>query len=183
MKPSSRRAASFEYSGSSAISEAAVWMESRSSSFVVAPLYKPPIVLLATRMASTDCSPAQQRLTARTILFTSAGSRFPFRFRTCICEEFPDEGNASTESGTAARTGVAMDAFSPTREEGQMKWEWSLKTEDTSSSPTSPRRLARYSRRVWRGYWQVFGLAGGPFVRTASLLTHLPGFGENQWCL
>src|SRR5215467_2759139 len=35
-----------------------------------------------------------------------------------------------------------------------------LKTEDTSSSPTSPRRLARYSRRVWRGYWQVFGLAG-----------------------
>jgi hypothetical protein len=31
---------------------------------------------------------------------------------------------------------------------------------NTSSSPTSPRRLARFSRRVWRGYWQVFGLAG-----------------------
>jgi hypothetical protein len=31
---------------------------------------------------------------------------------------------------------------------------------DTGSSPTSPRRLARFSRRVWRGYWQVFGLAG-----------------------
>jgi hypothetical protein len=28
------------------------------------------------------------------------------------------------------------------------------------SSPTPPRRLARFSRRVWRGYWQVFGLAG-----------------------
>jgi hypothetical protein len=33
---------------------------------------------------------------------------------------------------------------------------------DASSSPTSPRRLARFSRRVWRGYWQVFGLAGVP---------------------
>jgi hypothetical protein len=38
-----------------------------------------------------------------------------------------------------------------------MKWE---SLEDTTSSPTSPRRLARDSRRVWRGYWQVFGLAG-----------------------
>jgi len=37
-----------------------------------------------------------------------------------------------------------------------MKWE----SKDASSSPTSPRRLARFSRRVWRGYWQVFGLAG-----------------------
>ncbi len=34
---SNSRAASFEYSGSSAISEAAVWMEMESSSRVVAP--------------------------------------------------------------------------------------------------------------------------------------------------
>src|SRR5215469_9256500 len=160
MKPFSRRAASFEYSGSSAMSEAAVWIESRSSSLVVAPLYRPPIVLLATRMASTDCSPLQQRSTARTILLTSAGSRFPFRFRTCICEEFPAKGNATTESVTVERTGVAMDAFSANHEERTMKWESPLKAEDTSSSPTSPRRLAQYARRVWRGYWQVFGLAG-----------------------
>ena len=38
-----------------------------------------------------------------------------------------------------------------------MKWETS---KDASSSPTSPRRLAQFSRRVWHGYWQVFGLAG-----------------------
>jgi hypothetical protein len=34
------------------------------------------------------------------------------------------------------------------------------KPKDASSSPTSPRRLARFARRVWRGYWQVFGLTG-----------------------
>jgi hypothetical protein len=33
---------------------------------------------------------------------------------------------------------------------------------------TSPRRLARFSRRVWRGYWQVFGLAGVPDQRDRS---------------
>ena len=40
----------------------------------------------------------------------------------------------------------------------EMKWE--CVERHTRSSPTSPRRLARFSRRVWRGYWQVFGLAG-----------------------
>jgi hypothetical protein len=64
-----------------------------------------------------------------------------------------------------------------------MKWEWSVKTEGTSSSTTSPRRLARYSRRVWRGYWQVFGLTGMAIAKVALLLTHLPDFGESQWYL
>jgi hypothetical protein len=59
-----------------------------------------------------------------------------------------------------------------------MKWESSRETEDTTSSPTSPRRLARYARRVWRGYWQVFGLAGMAIRRMAFLLTHLPSFRE-----
>jgi hypothetical protein len=49
-----------------------------------------------------------------------------------------------------------MDTFSAAQKGTEMKWE----SKDASSSPTSPRRLARFSRRVWRGYWQVFGLAG-----------------------
>jgi hypothetical protein len=53
-----------------------------SSSFVVAPSYKPPMVLVATRSASTCPRPAQQRPTARTILLTSTGSSAPLRLRT-----------------------------------------------------------------------------------------------------
>src|SRR5262245_48167373 len=123
MKPSSRRAASFEYSGSSAISEAAVWMESRSSSLVVAPLYRPPMVLLATRIALTESSPAQQRSTARTILLTSAGSSAPLRLRTCICDALCcDEETGNATAGCAVevstRTGVAMTMPFPPKRDG-----------------------------------------------------------------
>ena len=51
MVASSRRAARREYSGSSAMREAAVWIEMESSSRVEAPSKRPPMVLLATRMA------------------------------------------------------------------------------------------------------------------------------------
>src|ERR1700685_539977 len=108
--PSSRRAASREYSGSSEIRAAAVWMESRSSSLVVAPLNKPPMVLLATRIGSTLSSPAQQRSTARTILLTSAFSREPLRLRTCITEFFEGEGNDEAESANDVCTGAGAVA-------------------------------------------------------------------------
>jgi hypothetical protein len=64
-----------------------------------------------------------------------------------------------------------------------MKWEWSLTTGDTSSSTTSPRRLARYSRRVWRGYWQVFGLAGMAIRKNGISTNPSSRFLENQWFL
>src|SRR5690606_36118677 len=51
-------------------------------SLVVAPSYRPLIVLVATRNASTSSRPTQQRLTARTILLTSTGSRCPLRLVT-----------------------------------------------------------------------------------------------------
>jgi hypothetical protein len=111
-------------------------------------------------------------------LLTSAGSRFPFRFRTCICEEFPAKGNVTTESVTVERTGVAMDAFSANHEERTMKWESPLKAEDTSSSPTSPRRLARLFTPGLA--WLPAGLrtCRHGHLRMAFLLTHLPGFGR-----
>src|SRR5579883_2120085 len=80
----SRRAASLEYSGSSAIRSAAVWMERLSSSLVVAPSYRPPMVLVATLSTSTLGRSWPQRATARTILLTSTGSSAPLRLRTCI---------------------------------------------------------------------------------------------------
>src|SRR5256885_8827074 len=84
MKFESSRAARREYSGSSEIRRAEVWMERLSSSLVVAPSYRPPIVLVATLRTSTLARPCPQRWTARTILFTSTGSREPLRLRTCI---------------------------------------------------------------------------------------------------
>ena len=84
MVASSKRAASLEYSGSSAISQAAVWIDTSSSSRVVAPSYRPPMVRLATRMGSTWVRPAQQGCTARTILLTSTASEEPLGLPTCI---------------------------------------------------------------------------------------------------
>ena len=52
----------------------AVRIDSSSSSRVVAPSYRPAMVLSATRMGSTSGMPSQQRVTARTILLTSTGS-------------------------------------------------------------------------------------------------------------
>ena len=54
---------------------------------VDAPSYKPLIVFIATRSASTSGKPAQQRFTARTILFTFTGSLPPLRFftRMVVC--------------------------------------------------------------------------------------------------
>ena len=75
----SRRAASFAYCGSSAMSPAAVWMESWSSSRVVAPSKRPLMVFVATRSVSTCGRPVQHRFTARTILFTSTASDAPLR--------------------------------------------------------------------------------------------------------
>ncbi len=51
--PASRRAARRPYSGSSAVSRAAVRIESSSSSDVVAPSYSPEMVRVATRIGST----------------------------------------------------------------------------------------------------------------------------------
>ena len=42
------------------------------------------MVLMATRLASTFCSPLQHRPIARTILLTSTSSKAPLRFFTCI---------------------------------------------------------------------------------------------------
>jgi hypothetical protein len=82
MKAASKRAPRREYCGSSAINDDAVWIESWSSSRVVAPSYKPLIVRVATRIGSTSFKPALQRCTARTILLTSTGSKVPARFFT-----------------------------------------------------------------------------------------------------
>ena len=64
MKALSRRAASWPYSGSSAMSAAAVRIDSWSSSCVVAPSYRPPMVFRATRIGSTACRPSAVRVTA-----------------------------------------------------------------------------------------------------------------------
>src|SRR3569832_2415725 len=63
-------------------------MERLSSSFVVAPSYRPPMVFVAIFRTSTFSSPWPQRATARTILLTSTGSREPLRLRTCIVVAF-----------------------------------------------------------------------------------------------
>src|SRR5258708_10926685 len=75
------------------------------------------------RIASTDRRPSQQRSTARTILFTSAGSSDPLRLRTCIWEELTETGNDTTDCAALTRTGVAMNAFSAkdTREGDEME--------------------------------------------------------------
>ena len=75
-----RRAASLAYCGSSTMRPAAVWIESWSSSRVVAPSKRPLIVLVAIRSESTSERPTQQRPTARTILSTSTA-----RTRRCAC--------------------------------------------------------------------------------------------------
>jgi len=66
-------AAQAERAGS-AMKPAAVAIDSWSSSWVVAPSNRPPMVRIATRLASTFGSPLQQRPTAFTILFKSASS-------------------------------------------------------------------------------------------------------------
>ena len=101
MKTASSRAASWEYSGSSAMSDAAVRMESSSSSRVVAPSYSPLMVRVATRSGSTLSSPPEERSTARTIFITSAGSSPPFRLRTCIVVDVAASGG--TCSGASVR--------------------------------------------------------------------------------
>src|SRR5690606_9517754 len=84
ISPASRRAARRPYSGSSPESRAAVRMDSSSSSRVLAPSYRPEMVRVATRIGSTGCRPSQQRVTARTILFRSTGSRRPLRLVTVM---------------------------------------------------------------------------------------------------
>src|SRR3984957_12725542 len=64
--------------------EEAVRIDNSSSSRVVAPSYRPAMVFKATRIGSTSAMPSQQRVTARTILFTSMGSCAPERFVTLI---------------------------------------------------------------------------------------------------
>ena len=81
MVASSSRAARREYSGSSAISAAAVWMEMESSSRVEAPSKRPPMVLLATRMGSTCGRPWQQRCDGADDLVDVDG----FERRRCAC--------------------------------------------------------------------------------------------------
>src|SRR3954471_23202774 len=107
MYAASRRAASREYSGSSATSSAAVWIDSRSSSSVVAPSYRPLIVFVATRNGSTVDKPVAQRSTARTILSTWTSSNAPLRLRTRIVGCLLP-GSTSTWS-----TGVTVTALSP----------------------------------------------------------------------
>src|SRR3546814_185268 len=82
--PASGRAARRLYSGSSAVSSAAVRFDSSSSSRVLAPSYSPEIVRVATRIGSTACRPSAQRCTARTILLRSTGSLPPLRLLTRI---------------------------------------------------------------------------------------------------
>ena len=68
------------------------------------------MVLVAMRSASTWESPEQERLTARTILFTSTGSNEPFRFRQILALLGPGSGAAThVQPGTAGesrQTGV-----------------------------------------------------------------------------
>src|SRR5260370_28961281 len=87
------------------------------------------------RSGSTDCRPSQEGSTARTILFTSAGSSDPLRFRTCIWNELTGTGNDTTDCAALTRTGVAMNAFSAkdTREGDEM--ERNRKTPDHRQPP------------------------------------------------
>src|SRR5713226_2721139 len=75
------------------------------------------------RIGSTDRRASQQRSTARTISFTSAGSNDPLRLRTCIWGELTRTGNDTTDCAALTRTGVAMNAFSAkdTREGDEME--------------------------------------------------------------
>jgi len=59
-------------------------MDSSSSSCVVAPLYRPEMVRVATRIGSTECRPSEERCTARTILFRSTSSVVPLRLVTLM---------------------------------------------------------------------------------------------------
>src|ERR1700732_423930 len=87
------------------------------------------------RIGSTPSNPSQQRSTARTILFTSAGSCDPFRLRTCIWDEFTATGNGTTDCGMLTRTGVAMTAFSAKEKREGDEMEERQKTPDHRQPP------------------------------------------------
>ncbi len=115
--PASRRAASSEYCGSSPTNSAAVWIESRSSSTVVAPSNRPLIVLVATLNGSTSSRSRAQRSTARTILFTSTSSRSPLRLRTCIwCRRI----GAAPRGGVSSTCTVAVVESTDTEDTGSL---------------------------------------------------------------
>ena len=88
---------------------AAVLIESSSSSSVVAPSLKPEMVRVATRIGSTPSRPTLQRSTARTILFTSTGSKSPFLFLTFIAE--PDAGPRACSVSSRSRRSSASAIF------------------------------------------------------------------------
>src|SRR5229473_5672605 len=87
------------------------------------------------RIGSTDRRPSQQRSTARTILFTSAGSSDPLRLRTCIWQELTGTGNDTTDCAALTRTGVAMNAFSAQDTRGGDEMERSRETPDHRQPP------------------------------------------------
>ena len=105
----SRRAARRPYSGSSAVSSAAVRIDSSSSSRVVAPSYRPEMVRVATRIGSTACRPSQVRVTARTILLRSTGSRRPLRLVTLIVRLAAGGVRAKPGASSGARCAVVGD--------------------------------------------------------------------------
>src|SRR6185312_12307162 len=155
----SRRAASWPYSGSSAVSAAAVRMESWSSSCVVAPSYRPPMVLSATRSGSTACRPSALRVTARTILLTSTVSWPPLRLVTRIwpglCGGVRAKGSARScfcacigvsLVGAAASLATAENADDSTRAPGRSRVAVSRGcmsvTPTESDQPPAPARRA-----------------------------------------
>src|SRR5260221_10254475 len=107
-------------------------------------------------MGSTERRPSQQRSTARTILFTSAGSSEPLRLRTCICDGLDETGNGTTDWAVPTRTGVAINAFSATDREKDMNG----KMPKTPVHRQPPLGGSHDSPpRVRHGYWQAFALS------------------------
>ena len=93
-------------------------MDSSSSSWVVAPLYRPEMVRVATRIGSTACRPSQQRCTARTILFRSTSSVVPLRLVTLMAVAVGGEVSRNSLSLSIAALVSVLTAFSSWRDLG-----------------------------------------------------------------
>jgi hypothetical protein len=158
MYSASSRAASREYSGSSPISSAAVWMESWSSSSVVAPSYRPLMVLVATRSGSISDRSSARRATAATMRVTSTGSRSPLRLRTRISGRTDVADSWSRVTGSLPREHDERSGPGGRQEPRARLTGWPDPDGRARSRPAlaavGPPRAARAVR------WQVFGLVG-----------------------
>jgi len=86
-------------------------MDSSSSSRVVAPLYRPEMVRVATRIGSTACRPSEERCTARTILFRSTSSVVPLRLVTLIALAVGGDVNRNSLSFSMVALDSVLTAY------------------------------------------------------------------------